>query len=164
VYYDGTFRIPEGAAVSVKNTSFSITAKLSIPEDGAEGMIITQGGWFGGWGLMLLDGKPTFMYSLSHYPEHKHTVAASEVIPAGEHTLVLDFDYDGGGVGKGGTATLLLNDKEVAKGKIPATVPTRFSMTEGLDVGRDAGMPLTKDYQIPFRFTGEIAKVVVTLK
>ena len=164
VYYDGTFRIPEGAAVSVKNTSFKITAKLFIPEGGAEGMIITQGGWFAGWGLMLLEGKPTFKYSLSHYPEHKHTIKGKNVLPAGDHTLVADFDYEGGGVGKGATVTLLLNGEEVAKGNIPATVPTRFSMTEGLDVGRDAGLPLTKDYDVPFRFTGKIGKVVVTLE
>ncbi|KZR92829.1 Arylsulfatase [Synechococcus sp. MIT S9509] len=164
VYYDGTFRIPEGAAVSVKNTSFKITAKLFIPEGGAEGMIITQGGWFAGWGLMLLEGKPTFKYSLSHYPEHKHTIKGKNVLPAGDHTLVADFDYEGGGVGKGATVTLLLNGEQVAKGNIPATVPTRFSMTEGLDVGRDAGLPLTKDYDVPFRFTGKIGKVVVTLE
>ena len=164
VYYDGTYRIPEGAAVSVKNTSFKITAKLFIPEGGAEGMIITQGGWFAGWGLMLLEGKPTFKYSLSHYPEHKHTIKGKNVLPAGDHTLVADFDYEGGGVGKGATVTLLLNGEEVAKGNIPATVPTRFSMTEGLDVGRDAGLPLTKDYDVPFRFTGKIGKVVVTLE
>ena len=164
VYYDGTFRIPEGAAVNVKNTSFKITAKLFIPEGGAEGMIITQGGWFAGWGLMLLEGKPTFKYSLSHYPEHKHTIKGKNVLPAGDHTLVADFDYEGGGVGKGATVTLLLNGEEVAKGNIPATVPTRFSMTEGLDVGRDAGLPLTKDYDVPFRFTGKIGKVVVTLE
>ena len=97
-------------------------------------------------------------------PEHKHTIKGKNVLPAGDHTLVADFDYEGGGVGKGATVTLLLNGEEVAKGNIPATVPTRFSMTEGLDVGRDAGLPLTKDYDVPFRFTGKIGKVVVTLE
>jgi arylsulfatase len=164
VYFGGTIRIPEGAAVSVKNTSFSIAAELTIPEGGAEGMVITQGGWFAGWGLMLLDGKPTFAYSRSHYPEHKYKVAAPEKMPAGKHTLTLDFAYDGGGVGKGGTATLLVDGKEVAKGRIPETVPTRFSMNECLEVGRDSGMPVSKDYDVPFHFTGELAKVVVTLK
>jgi arylsulfatase len=76
----------------------------------------------------------------------------------------LDFVYDGGGVGKGGSATLLLDGEEVAKGRIPETVPTRFSMNEGLEIGRDAGMPVSKDYQIPFYFTGEIAKVVIRLE
>ena len=79
-------------------------------------MIITQGGWFGGFGLMLLNGKPTFAYSRSHYPEHKYKVAATNVIPEGKHTLVMDFSYDGGGVGKGGTATLLVDGNEVDKG------------------------------------------------
>jgi arylsulfatase len=127
-------------------------------------MIITQGGWFGGFGLMLLNGKPTFVYSRSHYPEHKYKVAANHKIPEGNHTLVMDFNYDGGGVGKGGTATLLVDGNEVAKGRIDETVPTRFSMTEGLEVGRDAGMPVSKDYQIPFYFTGDIGKVIVKLQ
>ncbi len=163
-YYDGTIRIPEGAAVNIKNRSFSMTAEVTIPENGAEGMIITQGGWFGGFGLMFLDGKPVFVYARSHYPEHKFKVAASEKVPPGKHSVVLNFKYDGGGVGKGGTVTILVDGKEVAKGRIPETVPSRFSMNECLEVGRDAGMPLIKDYQIPFQFTGKIAKVVVSLK
>ena len=113
---------------------------------------------------MLLDGKPTFAYSRSHYPEHKYKVAATDIIPAGKHTLMMDFAYDGGGVGKGGTATLLVDGKEVAKGRIEETVPTRFSMNEGLEIGRDAGMPVSKDYQIPFNFTGDIEKVIVRLQ
>ncbi|MEJ2240139.1 MAG: arylsulfatase [Gemmatimonadales bacterium] len=164
VYYGDTNRIPEGAAVNIKNTSFFITAEIEIPEGGAEGMIITQGGWFGGFGLMLLEGRPTFVYSRSHYPEHKYKVAAETSVPEGKHTLVLDFNYDGDGLGKGGTATLSLDGNEVAEGRIDETVPTRFSMTEGLEVGRDAGMPVSKDYEVPFYFTGKIARVVVRLK
>lgn len=164
VYYGDTQRLPEGVAVNVKNKSFSITAELVIPEGGAEGMILTQGGWFGGYGLMLLEGKPTFVYSRSHYPEHKYTIAAEQRVTAGKHSLVLDFKYDGGGQGKGGTATILLDGDVIAKGRVDETVPTRFSMTEGLEVGRDAGMPVSKDYQVPFAFTGEITKAVVNLK
>lgn len=163
VYYGMTNRIPEGAAVNVKNTSFTITAELIIPKGGANGMIITQGGWFGGYGLMLLDGKPTFAYSRSHYPEHKYKVASGQKLSAGKHKLELIFDYDGGGVGKGGNAKILVDGVEVASGRIPETVPTRFSMTEGLEVGRDAGMPVTKDYQLPFNFTGTIEKVTIKL-
>ena len=164
IYYGDTNRIPEGAVVNIKNTSFSISAELTIPEGGGEGMIITQGRWFAGFGLMLLDGKPTFVYSRSHYPEHKYKVAATDIIPAGKHTLVLNFDYDGGGEGKGGTATILVDGNEVAKGRIDGTVPTRFSMTEGLEIGRDAGMPVSKDYKVPFEFNGEIEKVIVQLR
>ena len=80
-YYGDTIRIPEGAAVNIKNTSFAIAAELTVPAGGAEGMIINQGGWFGGFALMLLDGKPTFSYSRSHYPEHKYKVAATHKIP-----------------------------------------------------------------------------------
>jgi arylsulfatase A-like enzyme len=164
IYYGDTNRIPEGSAVNTKNTSFSITAELTIPAGGAEGMVITQGGWFGGFGLMLLDGKPTFVYSRSHYPEHKYKVAATDMVPEGKHTLVMDFNYDGGGVGKGGTVTLFVDGNEVAKGRIEETVPTRFSMTEGLEVGRDAGMPVSKDYQVPFYFSGDIGRVIVKLQ
>jgi arylsulfatase A-like enzyme len=164
VYYGGTIRIPEGAAVNIKNRSFSITAHLTIPEGGAEGMIMTQGGWFGGIALMLLDGKPTLAYARSHYPEHKYTIAASKRLPAGKHVLVMDFAYDGGGVGKGGTATLSVDGEEWAKGRIDETVPTRFSMNEGLEIGRDAGMPVVNSYEVPFRFTGEIGRVVVRLR
>lgn len=164
IYYDSTQRIPEGAAVNVKNRSFSITAEINVNEGNAEGMIMTQGGWFGGYGLMLLDGVPTFAYSRSHYPKHKYVVAAKEKVPAGEHTLVMDFKYDGGGLGKGGIATISLNGNEIAKGRIDETVPTRFSMTEGLEVGRDAGMPVIKSYSVPFKFSGEIKRVVVNLK
>jgi arylsulfatase len=87
-------------------------------------MIITQGGWFAGFGLMLLDGKPTYTYAKSHYPKHKYTVRASDKIAAGQHTLIMKFDYDGGGVGNGGTATLLVDGTEVASGRIDETVPT----------------------------------------
>jgi hypothetical protein len=90
-------------------------------------------------------------------------VAATDPLPAGKHTLVMDFNYDGGGEGKGGTATLLVDGKQVAKGRIDETVPTRYSMTEGLEVGRDAGMPVSKDYTVPFEFTGEIDRVIVKL-
>ena len=90
-------------------------------------------------------------------------IAAGNAIPEGKHTLVLDFAYDGGGVGKGATATLLVDGNEVAKGRIDETVPTRYSMTEGLEVGRDAGMPVSKDYRVPFIFTGEIGRVIVKL-
>ncbi|NVK52806.1 MAG: arylsulfatase [Flavobacteriaceae bacterium] len=164
IYYGSTNRIPEGSAVNTKNTSFTITAELSIPKGGAEGMIITQGGWFAGYGLMLLDGKPTFTYAKSHYPQDKYTVQAPNKITEGNHTLQLKFDYDGGGVGKGATATLLVDGNEVASGRIEETVPTRYSMTEGLEVGRDAGMPVNDEYDVPFYFTGEIDRVIVKLK
>jgi len=113
---------------------------------------------------MLLNGKPTFAYARSHYPEHKYKVQSRGRLAGGKHTLVVDFAYDGGGVGKGGTATLSVDGKEVAKGRIEQTVPARLSFNEGLDVGADTGLPVVKDYDVPFTFTGEIDKVIIDLK
>jgi len=164
VFRAGTTHITEGMAPNIKNTSFTITADVTVPNGGAKGMIMTQGGWFGGVALMLLDGKPTFAYARSHYPEHKYKVQSAARLTGGKHTLVVDFAYDGGGVGKGATATLSVDGKEVAKGRIAETVPARFSLNEGVDIGEDTGLPVVKDYDVPFKFTGAIEKVVVDLK
>ncbi len=163
-YYEGTKRITEGMAPNMKNCSYSITADVVIPEGGANGILMTQGGFFGGNALALMDGKPTFLYARSHHPEDKYKVQAAEKLGAGRHTVKVDFAYDGGGVGKGGTATLSVDGKEVAKGRIAETVPVRVSADETLDIGEDTGTPIVRDYTVPFKFTGEIEKVVIDLK
>lgn len=163
-YFDGTVRITEGMAPNMKNRSYSITAEVEVPEGGAEGILLTQGGWFGGNALMLLDGKPTFVYARSHYPQHKYRVQGPDKLGAGKHTVAVNFAYEGGKeAGKGGTATLTVDGKEVAKGRIEETVPIRISMDETLDIGEDTGTPVVRDYEVPFHFTGEIDKVVVNL-
>ena len=161
-YYDGDVRIPEGSSPETKNRSFTIRADLEIPAKGADGMIITQGGLFGGWALYLDKGKPTFKYNtvnLFHY-----TIASPQVLSPGKHTLVFDFKYDGGGMGKGGTGTLSADGKQIAQGKIERTVPIRYSLDEGLDVGEDTGTPVDLSYDVPFKFTGKISKVTIDLK
>jgi arylsulfatase A-like enzyme len=161
-YYDGDVRIPEGSSPETKNRSFTIRADLEIPAKGADGMIITQGGLFGGWALYLDKGKPTFKYNtvnLFHY-----TIASPQVLSPGKHTLVFDFKYDGGGMGKGGTGTLSADGKQIAQGKIERTVPIRYSLDEGLDVGEDTGTPVDLSYDVPFKFTGKISKVSIDLK
>lgn len=163
-YFEGTTRISESNAPNTKNRSYSITAEVEIPSTGANGILLTQGGWFGGNALMLLDGKPTFVYARSHYPQHKYRVQAPNKLGAGKHVIVTDFIYDGGGDGKGGLAVLKVDGTEVARGRVEQTVPIRFSMDETLDVGEDAGTPVVRDYEVPFRFTGKIDKVVVNLK
>jgi hypothetical protein len=164
-YYPRTVRVPEGAAPDTKNRSFAITAEVEIPADGAEGVIITQGGRFGGWGLLLIDGKPEFDYAFSNQKEHKYRVTAKERLAAGKHTLNFDFRYDGPGYGKGGTGTLSVDGKEVAKGRIARTIPVRFSLDETLDVGLDTGTPVVEDYvnKMPFKFTGILHKATVEL-
>ena len=155
----------EGAAPDTKNRSFTITAEVQIPKEGAEGVIITQGGRFGGWGLLLMDGKPEFDYAFSNHKEHKYRVGAKDKLAAGKHTIKFDFQYEGRGYGKGGTGTLSVDGKEVAQGKIERTIPVRFSLDETMDVGMDTGTPVVEDYvnKMPFRFTGGLQKVVVEL-
>lgn len=104
-YYPGAVRVPEGAAPDMKSRSFTVTAEVEIPKSGAEGVLATQGGRFGGWGLLLISGKPEFDYAFSNQQQHKYRVVSNEKLAAGIHTLKFDFQYDGPGYGKGGTGT-----------------------------------------------------------
>jgi arylsulfatase len=161
-FYDGEIRIPEGSSPDTKNRSFSITADVEIPQKGADGMIITQGGLFGGWALYLDKGKPTFHYNtvdVFHY-----NIASPDVLAPGKHMLVFDFKYDGGGMGKGATGTLSADGKQIAQGRIERSVPIRYALDEGLDVGEDTGTPVNLTYDVPFKFTGTIDKVTIDLK
>lgn len=126
-------------------------------------MIITQGGFFGGWGLMLQKGKPTFSYAFSHYPNQKWKIQSPTALTAGKHTVVLNFDYAGGGAGKAAKVTILVDDKKVATGDITRTIPSRFSSDETLDVGEDFGTPVDRSYEVPFMFSGKINSVTVKL-
>jgi arylsulfatase A-like enzyme len=164
-YYPGTIRVPEGAAPDVKNKDFTVTAEVEIPEGGAEGVLVTQGGRFGGWGLLLMDGKPEFDYAFSNQKQHKYRVASKEKLAAGKHTIKFDFKYDGPGMGKSGAGTLSVDGKQVAQGKIERTIPIRFSLDETFDIGEDTGTPVVEDYvdKMPFKFTGDLKKVVVEL-
>ena len=129
-YYAGMARIPEGSTPDVKNKSYAITADVEIPEGGANGVLATQGGRFGGWGLLMLDGKPMFVHALSNQKQHKYVVASPQALIPGKHTLRFEFAYEGGGIGKGGAGTLLVDGKQVAKGRIEQTVRARFSLDE----------------------------------
>ena len=160
-YYPGMTRIPEGAVPDVKNKSFSITAVVET-KDNDEGVLLTQGGLFGGYALMLKGGKPLFHYNFVNV-EH-YSVAASQALAPGKHTIVFDFTYDGGGIGKGGTGTLAVDGKQFAQGRIERTIPIRISLDEGLDIGEDTGTPVSTDYDVPFKFTGRIEKVTIDLK
>jgi arylsulfatase len=160
-YYEGQSRIPEGASPDIKNKSWSVTANVDVKAD-TTGIIITQGGLFSGWALYLDKGKPVFHFNfvdVAHY-----NVAGKDALTAGKHVLKMDFAYDGGGIGQGGTATLLVDGKQVAQGRVEKTVPIRISLDEGLDVGEDTGTPVNLNYDVPFKFTGEIEKVTVDLK
>jgi len=161
--YEGMEGMLENTFMNVKNRSSKITAELDIPEGGANGVILTQGGRFGGWSLYVKDGKPSYTYNflgLSRY-----TVSAPEALPTGPVTVVLDFVYDGGGPGKGGKATLLVNGKSVADARVEMTQPNIFSADETADVGIDNQTPVAEGIGIgaETRFTGKINKVVLEL-
>ncbi len=160
-YYDGMIRIPEGAAPDLKNKSFGISAVVEIPEGGAEGVLMTQGGRFAGLGLYLLDNCPVFHYNLCGV--ERYTVKGNDKLTPGKHVITIDFVYDGGGVGKGGKATLTVDGKIVASEKLPKTIAFRMSLDETLDIGEDTGTPISEDYHVPFTFTGKLEKVTMTI-
>lgn len=165
-YLPGMIRIPEGSAPNFKNRSWAIAAEMTIPDSGANGVLATVGGRFGGWGLLLKDSKPEFLYALSNQPEQKFRIVSDQPIPAGNHVVRVAFKYEGGGIGKGATAVLFVDGKEVGQGRIPQTVPIRFSLDETFDIAEDTGTPVVEDYvdQMPFRFTGTLRKFVVVLE
>jgi arylsulfatase A-like enzyme len=160
-FTEGMTRIPEGAAPDIKNKSWSITAEVDVKAD-PTGMIVTQGGLFGGWGLYLEKGKPVFHYNFVGVKSFE--VAAKEALAPGRHTIIMEFAYDGGGIGKGGTATISVDSKEVARGRLANTIPIRITLDETLDLGEDCGTPLNLSYDVPFKFTGKIEKVTIELK
>ena len=160
-YYDGMVRIPEGSAPDLKNKSFGISAIVDIPDTGAEGVLMTQGGRFAGVGLYVLENKPVFHYNLVGV--ERYTVAGEEQLTPGRHVIALDFIYDGGGVGKGGQATLTVDGKEVASERLPQTIAYRMSLDETLDIGEDTGTPVSEDYRVPFKFTGELETVTINI-
>ncbi|RSL18875.1 arylsulfatase [Edaphobacter aggregans] len=160
-YWPGVTRVPEGSAIDVKNKSFSITAEVTTPPNGADGVIITQGGLFAGWALIVENSKPVFIYNWLQ--EQITKVSSPVTLPQGKSVVKFQFSYDGGGVGKGGTGSLSIDDKQVASAHIEKTVPFRFSLDESLDVGEDTGTPVSMDYfdKMPFRFTGTLGGVTV---
>ncbi len=160
-YYPGQVRIPEGAAPDMKNKSFKLAASVVIPEDGANGMLITQGGRFAGWAFYVLNGNPIFCYNLAGV--ERYTISGKGKLPSGKHVLMVDFKYDGPGIGKGGMAVLTVDDKPVGEGRLARTLPFRMSLDETLDCGEDTGTPVSEDYHVPFKFTGTLNEVIVRI-
>jgi hypothetical protein len=165
-YFPGMIRIPEGSSPDFKNKSWTIAAEVDVPQGGASGVLGTIGGRYGGWALLLMDGKPMFAYALSNQPEHKYRVASDRALAPGHHVIRVKFAYDGGGIGKGGTATLLVDERQVAQGRIDKTIGVRFSLDETFDIGQDTGTPVLEEYEakMPFPFSGTLKKFVVVLE
>ena len=154
--------LPDGSAPNTLAKSFSISAEVEIPAGGAEGMLNTDGGRFGGYGLYLLKGKPVFTYNFLALERFRWE--GKDALAAGKHTIVFDFKYDGPGMAKGGTGVLSVDGKEVDNKKIPHTIPALMTIDESFDVGVDTRTSVDdKDYQPPFRFTGKLDKLTIKL-
>ncbi len=165
--------IPTSTAPSLLNTSYTITADIDVPEGGGEGVIVTQGGRFGGYGLYLLKGKPVFTWNLLDLKRVKWQ--APDALAPGKHTLVYDFKYDGlgfatlafnniSGIGRSGTGTFSVDGKVVATQTLERTIPLTLPWDETFDIGSDTGTPVDDpDYQVPFAFTGKIDKLTIAV-
>jgi arylsulfatase A-like enzyme len=162
--YPGMQGMLENTFINIKNQSLTITAELENSNGKANGSIISQGGRFGGWSLYMKNGKPAYTYNFLGLK--RYTIAAPHAIPSGAATVKLDFSYDGGGLGKGGMATLYVNGKAVANGRVEMTQPNIFSADETADVGIDNQTPVAEDIGIGTEtiFTGKINKVTIELK
>jgi arylsulfatase A-like enzyme len=148
-------RLTENSILPLKNKSHAITAEIVVPERGANGVILSQGGAFGGFALYVKDGRPAYCYNLFGLQQFK--VYGERAIPAGEHQVRMEFTYDGGGLGKGGAVTLFVDGESVGDGRVQATVPMLFSADETTDVGSDTATPVSDDYgPRDSEFTGRV--------
>jgi hypothetical protein len=164
---------PVATAPNLLNTSYTVTAEITVPEGGGDGMIVTEGGRFGGWGFYLLKGKPVYTWNLLDLKRERWVGPA---LSPGKHTLVFDFKYQGlgfatlafnsvSGLGHPGTGTLTVDGKEVAKHTMEKTIPLMLPVDEGFDIGMDMGSPVDdQDYQPPFNFTGTIDKLTISVE
>jgi arylsulfatase A-like enzyme len=144
VLFGSMGRLSENSVINVKNKSHSVTAELTVPKGGAEGVIIAQGGNIGGWTLYAKSGKLKYCYNLLGI-QHFY-VESGSAIPEGDHQVRMEFAYDGGGMGKGGGVSLYVDGKKVGEGKVPATAAMIYSADDGCDVGKDTGAPISEEY------------------
>jgi arylsulfatase A-like enzyme len=161
-FYPGMGRLSENSVVSIKNRSFSVTAEIDVPEQGASGVIIAQGGRFGGWALYAKDGAAKFAYNVLGI--HAFEIGADSALPSGSHQVRAEFAYDGGGLAKGGTVTLYYDGTAVGSGRVGLTQPMIFSADETTDIGYESGTTVTPDYTTATsKFKGKIKWVQIDL-
>jgi arylsulfatase len=165
--------LPQGDSPLLLNCSYNVTADIDVPADGAEGMILTSGGRFGGYGFYLLKGKPVFLWNLVDAKRVRWD--GKEALSPGKHVVEFDFKYDGlgpgtlafnnlSGIGRGGTGTLKVDGKEVASQKMERTLPIILQWDESFDIGSDTGTPVCdEDYQCPFSLTAKLNKLTVKI-
>jgi len=153
--FGGMGRLTENTVLNMKNKSHTITAEIVVPDGGASGVLVAQGGAFAGWSLYLLEGRPTYCYNLLGVNRVK--VAGDTVVPTGTHQVRIEFAYDGGGLAKGGDLTLFVDGEPAASGRLEASIPMLYSADETLDVGSDTGSSVSDDYSPErSRFTGTV--------
>ena len=172
VYTQPMTGLPQGDSPLLLNCSYTITADIEVPQGGAEGMLVTSGGRFGGWGFYLLKGKPTFTWNMVDLKRQKWQ--APDALAPGKHTVEYDFKYDGlgggtlafnsmSGIGQSGTGVLKVDGKEVATQKMEHTIPLILQWDESMDFGSDTETPVDEEYQCPFTFTGKFSKIKITV-
>jgi arylsulfatase len=155
ILFGGMGRLSESSIVNFKNKSHAITAEVVVPESGAEGVIVAQGGMTGGWSLYTKAGKPKYCYNF--YGVNHYTIEGTMAIPAGTHQVRMEFAYDGGGLAKGGTVALYVDGQKAGEGRVDRTQPLVFSADETCDVGFEAGSPVTYDYPTEGgKFSGDV--------
>jgi arylsulfatase A-like enzyme len=160
--FGGMGRLSENSVINIKNKSHAITAALTVPASGAAGVIIAQGGRFGGWALYTHDGKPAYCYNLLGVQQFK--IHGNAPLTSGDHQVRMEFGYDGGGLGKGGTVTLYIDGNPAGEGRVEATQPMIFSADETTDIGADSATPVSDDYDTKnSTFTGRVRWVQIDL-
>jgi arylsulfatase len=161
--YEGMTGIAENAFINIKGRSHTLTAEVTVPPAGADGVIIAQAGRFGGWSLYMKDARVYHVYNFGGL--QRTVVSSSETLAPGRHTVRYEFVYDGGPPGSGGASRLRVDGMQIAEARVPRTMPFFYSGDEGVDVGTDNETPVTEEYkQGNNRFTGRIHKVTVEVK
>jgi len=160
--FGGMGRLHENSVLNLKNKSHSVTAEIVVPEEGAEGVIVAQGANIGGWSLYAKDGKLKYCYNWGGF-EH-FMVESANALPAGQRQVRMEFAYAGGGMGKGGKATLFVDGEKAGEGEIDATLGIIFSADDGCDVGEDTGAPVSPEYgSVGNQFNGEVRGVQLAI-
>ena len=160
--FEGMGRLTENTVLNIKNKSHSVTAQIVVPDEGANGVLVAQGGAFGGWSLYLKGGVPVYCYNLAGLNQTK--VRGEQPVPAGEHQVRMEFVYDGGGLAKGGGVTLFVDGEKAGEGRVEVTQPMIFSADETTDVGTDGATPVSDEYgPKDCEFTGGVEWVQIDI-
>jgi arylsulfatase len=159
--FGGMGRLSENSVLVVKNKSHAVTAQIEVPDGGGEGVLIAQGGAYGGWSLYLHEGRPAYCYNFFGLQRFK--VYGEQPVPPGEHQVRMEFTYDGGGLGKGGEVTLYVDGDKAGEGRAEHTQPVIFSGDETTDLGRDSATPVSDDHGYENALTGRLRWVQIDI-